>query len=83
MKQILNDPKHQETILYLLGNYSKEVKGSFEMVDKLQTLIFLISMKEHKIKEDVNYIGTREFHENIGVINAIKVQLISAITNIH
>ena len=52
------------------------------MVDKLQTLVFLISMKEYKIKEDVNYIGSPEFHENMGVINAIKVQLISSITNI-
>ena len=82
MKQLLKDPKHQDTILYLLGNYCKEVDNSFEMVDQLQTLVFLIHMKDTKIKDNPNYLASPEFHETMGVINAIKVRLISSITNI-
>jgi hypothetical protein len=72
----------QDVILDLLkANCERNIKG-LEVADDLKTLLIIKENMRYNIDNVDNYIGSKDFHDTHSLINSLKIQLITKITNL-
>jgi hypothetical protein len=73
--------EHQDTIFSMLEIYAKGNIESMEVVDALQTVVFLKMSLARHIENDFKYIGSTEYHVLVSSINSYKIRLIKSVSN--
>jgi hypothetical protein len=74
---------HLETLLALLRFSAKENSEVYELINNLFSLVHAVEFKNNFITNEISNIGSVQFHEQVNLINSLKMRLITEITTIN
>ena len=83
-KEILTaeELSHVETLTSLLKFAGKESKEVYEILDVVNSLVMAVDFKSNKVGQDINFIGTPDFHNQCYLIESLKLRVIKKITEL-
>jgi predicted N-acetyltransferase YhbS len=74
--------KRNDTIFYLLRKECEQNQIALNLVDELKSVLFLKRQLKQAIKDEDNYIGSIEFHQQLATINSLQLRVFKALTEI-
>jgi hypothetical protein len=79
--QTENENKIDVLTSFIKQNCNENIEH-IQLLESFETLLFFREQLNKSIQKNIMYIGSENFHEDYSAFNGIKVQLISAISNL-
>jgi len=81
METPTENTRHEVT-MSLLSSFCGRNATGMDAADQLKTILIIRESHQKSCMNDNKYVSSDEFHQTIGLINSLKVQLITTITKL-